>query len=130
MLLDPGNMRLHGTEQNGEARLEAGLSDKCEGRYAGSRWCTPSLSHFWQHYGGRVHARRLHGHRLALFGFKPLPEPVEILQHGAEGLDLFLYSLRRAAKQTGHEHLLVNINSTTALIDDLHRFLHENLPSC
>jgi len=36
MLLDPGNMSLRGTVQNGEARLEAGLSDECEGRYAGS----------------------------------------------------------------------------------------------
>jgi hypothetical protein len=35
-----------------------------------------------QRWGRRVHTRRLHGHRLALFGFKPLPEPVEILQHG------------------------------------------------
>jgi len=42
----------------------------------------------WQHWGRRVHARRLHGHRLALLGFQPLPEPVEILQHGAKGLDL------------------------------------------
>jgi hypothetical protein len=47
MLLDPGNMSLHGTVQNGEAKLEAGLSDKREGRYAGSSWCTPSLAHFW-----------------------------------------------------------------------------------
>jgi len=36
MLLDPGNMSLRGTMLNGEARLEAGLSDECEGRYAGS----------------------------------------------------------------------------------------------
>jgi hypothetical protein len=48
MLLDPGDMSLHGTVQKGEARLEAGLSDKREGRYAGSQWYTPSLSHFWQ----------------------------------------------------------------------------------
>jgi hypothetical protein len=54
MLLDPGNMSLRGTVQNGEARLEAGLSDECEGRYAGSLWCTPSLAHFWQHWGRPV----------------------------------------------------------------------------
>ncbi len=53
MLLDPGDMSLHGTVQNGEARLEAGLSDKREGRYAGSQWYTPSLSHFWQDWGRR-----------------------------------------------------------------------------
>jgi hypothetical protein len=35
-LLDPGNMNLRGTIQNREARGEAGLSDGCEGRYAGS----------------------------------------------------------------------------------------------
>ena len=60
----------------------------------------------WQDWGRRVHSRRLHGHRLALLGFEPIPEPVEILQHGAKGLDLFLYSLRRAEKQTGHDHLV------------------------
>ncbi len=54
MLLDPANMSLRGTILNGEARREAGLSDECEGRYAGSLWCTPSLAHFWQHCGGRV----------------------------------------------------------------------------
>ena len=47
MLLDPGDMSLRGTIRNREARLEAGLSDECEGRYAGSLWCTPSLAHFW-----------------------------------------------------------------------------------
>src|SRR6184192_1988757 len=60
MLLAPLDMSLHGTVQNGEARLEAGLSDKCEGRYAGSLWCTPSLSHFWQDCGRRVLASHLH----------------------------------------------------------------------
>ena len=55
MLLDPGDMSLRWTMLNGEARLEAGLSDECEGRYAGSLWCTPSLAHFWQHWGRRVH---------------------------------------------------------------------------
>ena len=47
-------MSLRGIGQNGEARLEAGLSDECEGHYAGSLWCTPSLAHFWQDCGGRV----------------------------------------------------------------------------
>ena len=54
MLLDPGDMSLRGTLLNREARLEAGLSDEREGRYAGSLWCTPSLAHFWQDCGGRV----------------------------------------------------------------------------
>jgi hypothetical protein len=36
MLLDPGNMGLRGTVGNREAGLEAGISDECEGRYAGS----------------------------------------------------------------------------------------------
>src|SRR5258708_36894232 len=54
MLLDPGDMSLRGTILSWEARHEAGLSNECEGRNAGSLWCTPSLSHFWQHYGQRV----------------------------------------------------------------------------
>jgi len=54
MLLDPEDMSLRGTILGWEARHEAGLSNECEGRYAGSLWCIPSLSHFWQHYGGRV----------------------------------------------------------------------------
>jgi hypothetical protein len=36
MLLDPGDMSLRETMLNGEAGLEAGLSDEREGRYAGS----------------------------------------------------------------------------------------------
>jgi hypothetical protein len=47
MLLDPGDISLRGTMLHGEAGLEAGLSDEREGRYAGSLWCTPSLTHFW-----------------------------------------------------------------------------------
>ncbi len=34
------------------------------------------------------HPRRLHGDRLTLVGFEPIAQAVEILQHGAEGLDL------------------------------------------
>lgn len=47
MLLDPGDMGLRGRIRNREAGHEAGLSGECEGRYAGSLWCAPSLAHFW-----------------------------------------------------------------------------------
>jgi hypothetical protein len=46
-LLDPGNRNLRATVPNREARHEADLLDRCEGRYAGSLWCTPSLASFW-----------------------------------------------------------------------------------
>lgn len=53
-LLDPGDLSLRGRMRNREAGREAGLSDECEGRYAGSLWCTPSLAHPWQDWGRRV----------------------------------------------------------------------------
>jgi hypothetical protein len=43
-LLDPANKNLRATVPTGEARLEADLLDRCEGHYAGSLWCTPSLA--------------------------------------------------------------------------------------
>src|SRR5438093_1940175 len=49
MLLAPLDMGLRGTSGNREAGLEAALSGEREGRYAGSLWCTPSLSPFWSH---------------------------------------------------------------------------------
>jgi hypothetical protein len=39
------------------------------------------------------HPRRLHGYRLALLGFEPITQAVEILQHCAERLDFFLNPL-------------------------------------
>jgi hypothetical protein len=72
MLLDPGGMGLRGTVQNREAKLEAGLSNEGEGRYAGSLWCTPSLSPFWQHCGERVNARRFHGDDCTACCFEPV----------------------------------------------------------
>ncbi len=59
VLLDPGNMGLRGEIGNREAELEAGLSGECEGRYAGSLWCAPSLAPFWQDWGRRVLETRL-----------------------------------------------------------------------
>src|SRR5512135_1239882 len=73
-----------------------------------------------------IHSRTLHRHRLTSLSFEPVSQTEEIREHRRERLDLFLNSLRGADEQTGHDHLLVNVNPTTALIDDLHRFLPAN----
>ncbi len=89
MLLAPGDMSLRGTILNREARLEAGLSDGCEGRYAGSLWCTPIFSHLWPHYGERVHPSALHRHVGASFLQQPRPQGQQIGRFIAERRDLF-----------------------------------------
>jgi hypothetical protein len=123
MLLDPEDMSLRGTILGWEARHEAGLSNECEGRYAGSLWCIPSLSHFWQHYGGRVDSCTLHRHGLATLSVEPISKPQEIRHHRRECLDLLVHPLVADEEETGDDHLLVNINPATAVIHDLHRFL-------
>ena len=65
----------------------------------------------------------LHSHGLAALSFEPISQPQEIRHHRAERLDLLLYSLGGNEEETGHDHLLVDINPATAVIQDLHRFL-------
>ena len=89
MLLDPEDMSLRGTILGWEARHKAGLSNECEGRYAGSLWCTPSLAHFWQHYGRRVHPGRLHGHMCHAMTIEPVTEREQRRGGRGEGADLF-----------------------------------------
>ena len=54
--------------------------------------------HHWQHYGGRVHPRRLHGHHLTFAGDKPVAQAVKIGQHRTKRADLFVHPLGT------HEH--------------------------
>jgi hypothetical protein len=61
-----------------------------------------------------------HRHGLATLNCEPVAEPEEIRDHGAEHLDLFLYSLGSHQKQTSNDHLLVHINPAAAVIHDLH----------
>lgn len=53
---------------------------------------------------------------------KPISKPEEIWYHGTECLNLLLYSLIGDTQQTSDDHLLVNINTTAALIQELHCF--------
>jgi hypothetical protein len=76
-----------------------------------------------QHWGRRVDTGTLHRHGLAALGFEPISQPEEIGHHRTERLDLLVHSLCGDEEETGHDHLLVNINPATAVIHDLHRFL-------
>jgi hypothetical protein len=115
MLLDPGDMGLRGKIGNREAGREAGLSGEREGRYAGSLWCAPSLAHFWQHWGRRVDAGRLHRHMRDAFGGQPVGQVLQARRGGGKRAhDAAALATGRREQHTGHDRKLVHIQTCTA----------------
>ena len=120
MLLDPGNMGLRGRIGNREAGLEAGLSGECEGRYAGSLWCTPSLSHFWQDCGRRVDTRTFHCYMRTPCSHEPVPHGSQLTYLGAKLPDLFVSLPALHDAQAHDDKALMHINATTPRIEHFH----------
>jgi len=115
MLLDPGDMSLRGIIQNREARHEAGLSDEREGRYAGSLWYIPSLSHCWQHYGERVHSRSFHCYMRAFLIFEPVRKFEDFFGGGSIRTKFLLsLSMRIPDDQTDLDGLLMHITPSAS----------------
>jgi len=80
-------------------------------------------SHNWQHCGRRVHPGRLHGDLGTASSSEPVLQEQQFLRGGAKGTDLLVpLSISRQDDETSDDQFLVDVEPTTAFIDDLYSF--------